>query len=97
MDNNKNKDKLSYLAVAGGTLLFYACVLPVCDSISTWIQQAVANKVTKLQYVMAQDQQEIEEISDKINGSGPVQAIGFHVDYDNNEDDDYYGKKNRKN
>lgn len=28
---------------------------------------------------MAQDQQETEEISDRINGSGCVQAIGFQV------------------
>lgn len=96
MKNNNKNSSLSYLMVAGGTLLFYACVLPVCDSISTWAQQAITNKVSKLQYIMAQDQQEIEEISDKINGSGPVQAIEFHVDYDN-EDDDCYGKKNRKN
>lgn len=78
----KKDNGLKYLAVAGGSFLFYICVLPVCDALSSWAQQAIANKITKLQYIAAQDQQETEEIADKINGTGPVQAIGFHVDND---------------
>ena len=77
---SKQNSPLSYLAVAGGTLLFYVCAIPIADAISTWIQTAIGAKVAKIQYVAAQDQQETEEIADRINGSGPVQAIGFHVD-----------------
>ena len=77
---SKNKQNpLSYLAVAGGTLLFYMCVIPIADVLSTWAQNAIGARITKIQYVAAQDQQETEEIADRINGSGPVQAIGFAV------------------
>lgn len=90
----KKSSPLSYLFVAGGTLLFYVCAFPIIDALSNLAQQAIANKITKLQYVMAQDQQETEEIADKINGSGPVQAIGFQIASNSCEDDEYYGKKN---
>ena len=76
---SKQNSPLSYLAVAGGTLLFYMCVIPLADALSTWTQAAISAKVAKIQYVAAQDQQEVEEIADRINGSGPVQAIGFTV------------------
>ena len=75
----KQNSPLSYLAVAGGTLLFYMCVIPLTDALSTWAQTAIGAKVSKIQYTVAQDQQEVEEIADRINGSGPVQAIGFQV------------------
>lgn len=76
----KNKQSpLSYLAVAGGTLLFYMCIIPLADALSTWAQTAIGAKVSKIQYTVAQDQQEVEEIADRINGSGPVQAIGFQI------------------
>lgn len=74
--------------------MFYACAFPIIDALSNLAQQAIANKITKLQYVMAQDQQETEEIADKINGSGPVQAIRFQIASNSCEDDEYYGKKN---
>ena len=76
---------LSYLLVAGGTLLFYMCALPLTDALSTWAQTAIGAKVSKIQYTVAQDQQETEEIADRINGSGPVQAIGFTVPETNYE------------
>lgn len=90
----KKSSSLSYLFVAGGTLLFYACALPIIDALSNLAQQAIANKISKLQYIMAQDQQETEEIADKINGNGPVQTIGFQIASNSCEDDEYYGKKN---
>ena len=36
-------------------------------------------KVSKLQYTIAQDQEETADIADRVNGTGPVQAIGFAV------------------
>lgn len=78
MQHNKHSP-LSYLAVAGGTLLFYMCALPIVDALSTWAQTKISSKVSKLQYTMAQDQQETEEIADRINGTTPVQAIGFQA------------------
>ena len=78
---SKNKQNpLSYLLVAGGALLFYMCAIPIADALSTWAQTKISSKISKLQYTMAQDQQETEEIADRINGSGPVQAIGFQVE-----------------
>lgn len=76
---SKQNSPLSYLAVAGGTLLFYMCVIPIADALSTWAQTAIGAKISKIQYTVAQDQQETEEIADRINGSGPIQAIGFQV------------------
>ena len=77
---SKNKQNpLSYLLVAGGALLFYMCAIPIADALSTWAQTKISSKISKLQYTMAQDQQETEQIVDRINGSGPVQAIGFQV------------------
>ena len=77
---SKNKQNpLSYLLVAGGALLFYMCALPLADALSTWAQTAIGAKVSKIQYTVAQDQQETEEIADRINGSGPVKAIGFQL------------------
>lgn len=43
------------------------------------MQTAIGARVAKIQYVLAQDQQEVEEIADRVNGSGPVQAIGFQT------------------
>ena len=70
---------LSYLTIAGGTLLFYMCALPIADALSTWVQTAIGAKVAKLQYTIAQDQEETADIADRVNGSGPVQTIGFTV------------------
>lgn len=75
----KQNKSISPLLVAGGTLLFYMCVIPIADALSTWAQTAIGAKVAKIQYVLAQDQQETEEIADRINGSGPANAIGFQV------------------
>ena len=89
---SKQNSPLSYLAVAGGTLLFYMCALPIADAISTLIQTKIGSHVTKIQYVMAQDQEETAEIADRVNGSGPIQAIGFetgnHTTMEEDEDDE---------
>lgn len=73
------------LLIAAGTLLFYSCVLPVADALSGWAQNVIASKVSKIQYTMAQDQQETEEIADRINGSGCIQSIGFQVENEEEE------------
>lgn len=45
---SKQNSPLSYLAVAGGTLLFYMCVIPLADALSTWTQAAISAKVAKI-------------------------------------------------
>lgn len=70
------------LLIAGGTLLFYMCAIPLVDALSTWAQTAIGAKVAKLQYTIAQDQEETADIADRVNGTGPVQAIGFAVPND---------------
>lgn len=76
---SKQDKSINPLLIAGGTLLFYMCAIPIADAFSTWVQTAIGAKVTKIQYVLAQDQQETEEIADRINGSGTVHAIGFQT------------------
>lgn len=85
------KNGINPLLIAGGTLLFYMAAIPLVDALSTWAQTAIGSKVAKIQYMMAQDQQETEEIADRINGSGCTQAIGFQIDsqeFDGSELDD---------
>lgn len=82
------KTGLKYLGVAAGTLLFYIAGLPVADAIASYIVSSINVKTSKLQYILAQDQKEMEEIADKINGSGPVCAIGFQVDSQEGEEYD---------
>lgn len=84
---SKQNKSINPLLVAGGTLLFYMCAIPIADALSTWVQTAIGAKVAKIQYVLAQDQQETEEIADRINGSGPVHAIGFAAP---SESEEYY-------
>ena len=84
---SKQNKSINPLLIAGGTLLFYVCAIPIADAISTWIQTAIGAKVAKIQYVAAQDQQETEEIADRINGSGNVPAIGFTI---SSEEEDCY-------
>lgn len=84
---SKQNKSINPLLVAGGTLLFYMCAIPIADAFSTWVQIVIGAKVAKIQYVLAQDQQETEEIADRINGSGPVHAIGFAVP---SESEGYY-------
>ena len=86
------QNPLSYLLVAGGALLFYMCAIPIADALSTWAQTKISSKVSKLQYTMAQDQKEVEEIADRINGTAPVQAIGFQTP--NEYEVEYEDKKN---
>ena len=75
----KQNKSINPLLVAGGTLLFYMCAIPVADALSTWAQTAIGAKVSKLQYTIAQDQEETADIADRVNGTGTVQAIGFAV------------------
>lgn len=76
----KDKD-LSYLLVAGGTLLFYMCILPVVDTFSTMVQNKINLKNAKMQKNMVQIQQEIEAISGNVDEeSNQTHAIGFQID-----------------
>ena len=77
-----------------GCLMFQPNLLfqPFADALSTWAQTKISSKVSKLQYTMAQDQKEVEEIADRINGTAPVQAIGFQTP--NEYEVEYEDKKN---
>ena len=83
MNKPKFNNALSYLMVAGGTLLFYMCALPVADSLSNLMQQSLTNKILGLQKTQVQLQKDIEEI-----GAEPTctHAIDFQVD---SEEDEY--------
>ena len=77
---NRNKQALSYLLVAGGTLLFYMAVLPVVDSLSTWLQNEFNLKSTKLQRDATKLQKEIQDIQTQAQEEpSSVHAIGFQV------------------
>lgn len=81
--------KTNPIAIFIGAICFVACILPILDSLSNLIQQLIANKIVKLQYVQAQDQEEIQDISDRLTNTGPVNAIGFHhtMEEDNYDED----------
>ena len=98
-DKDKEHSWLKPLLVAGGSLVFYMSVLPLIDSLSSWAQTKVTSKITKIQYMMAQDQQETEEIADRINGSMCTQAIGFEIpstSFDESELDDIGRTRSKK-
>lgn len=84
MRNIKDKNPL---LIAAGTLIFYVAALPLIDSLVSLAQTGIAQKISKIQYNLAQDQKETEEIADRINGSGCVQAIGFDIGNQEMEDE----------
>lgn len=65
------------LLIAGGTLLFYMCVLPIADALSSLIQTKIASKTTQTQCTIAKNQQHLEEIANS-NQPNSINAIGFH-------------------
>lgn len=84
---SKQNSPLSYLVVAGGTLLFYMCVLPIVDALSGLIQTKIASNTTHTQCTIAKNQQRLEEIAGQ-NQPDSVNAIGFH-DQHNVEEIEY--------
>lgn len=64
------------LLIAGGTLLFYMCAIPIADSISAWMQTFFNERITKLQCSIAQNQKQADIISNSENKCS--HAIGFN-------------------
>ena len=87
------KNDLKPLLIAGGTLLFYMCAIPLCDKITEYIASIFNNKITKINYMTAQTTEELEEIANRVNGTQPIKSIGFEIE--SNEDEvEYNGRKN---
>lgn len=99
MDEKHFSDKRYGWKIVGilGGILFVNYVIPILESMTGLIQTKIAEKIQKLNYTMAQDEEEIKEIQMRLN-SEPCQAIGFEVP---TMGDEYYYeescKKNRKN
>ena len=98
MDKKHFSDKRYGWKIAGilGGILFVNYAIPILESMTGLIQTKIAEKIQKINYNMAQDEEEIKEIQMRLN-SEPCQAIGFEVP---TMGDEYYEagcKKNRKN
>lgn len=87
MDEKKtsNKRHISYILGILGGILFVNYGMPALESLTGWAQTKIASKIQKLNYTMAQDEEEIKEIQMRLN-SEPCQAIGFEIP----SEEDYY-------
>ena len=85
MNKPSLSNPMSYLLVAGGTLLFYMCAVPVMDSLSTLAQQSLANKIASLQKTQLELQKEMEEIGEEPQCA---HAIGFQIESEEDDCDD---------
>lgn len=85
--SQSNQSNLRPLLIAGGTLLFYMCVLPIADALSGLIQTKIASNTTHTQRTIAKNQQRLEEIAGQSQPDS-VNAIGFH-DQHNVEEIEY--------
>lgn len=87
----KEKNHLLPLWVAGGSILFVSAVMPLIDSVVTWISSAINAHINRMQIDLELDQREAQAAAETIKPTPQmIQAIGFDVgsepDY---EDDDY--------
>lgn len=85
--SQSNQSNLRPLLIAGGTLLFYMCVLLIADALSGLIQTKIASNTTHTQCTIAKNQQRLEEIAGQSQPDS-VNAIGFH-DQHNMEEIEY--------
>ena len=75
------------LLAAGAILTFYLIVLPLLDNLSTFIQSVMNSKILKFQLRSAKLQKEINQITgDELQ---EVHAIGFNIDNQEVEEEDY--------
>lgn len=79
MSKGKDSSGLKGVMIAGGALVFYACVLPILDGLATLARTAIDAKMTKIGLVSAQDQEEINEIAARVNGENQTQVVGFSI------------------
>lgn len=75
------------LLAAGAILTFYLIVLPLLDNLSTFIQSVMNSKILKFQLRSTKLQKEINQITgDELQ---EVHAIGFNIDNQEVEEEDY--------
>ncbi len=65
------------LFIAILSVVFFVIVMPILDSLSNLIQNAVNKKIGKWQIELSKEQKELENNEEETNHS--VQAIGFTI------------------
>ena len=84
------KHDFSHLWIAGGALLFVSAVMPLIDSVVTWISSAINAHINHMQIDLELDQREAQAAAEKIAPSPAItQAIGFHVDSESEHEEEY--------
>lgn len=85
-----NKDRLTPLWIAGGAVLFVSSLLPLCGSIVDLLQSAINVKINRMSMELELDKAEHEAAAEKIAPSPQItQAIGFHVNSDSDDEEEY--------
>ena len=86
---NKKHD-FSHLWIAGGSILFVSAAMPLIDSVITWISSAVNAHINRMQIDLELDQREAQAAAETIKPSPQMtQAIGFHVDSEPEDEEEY--------
>ena len=86
----KEKDNLLPLWIAGGSILFVSAAMPIIDSVVTWISSAINAHINRMQIDLELDQKEAQAAAETIKPSPQMtQAIGFHVDYESDSEEEY--------
>ena len=86
---NKKHD-FSHLWIAGGAVLFVSAVMPLIDSVVTWISSAINAHINRMQIDLELDKREAQAAAETINPSPQMtQAIGFHVDSESDSEEEY--------
>lgn len=86
---NKKHD-FSHLWIAGGAVLFVSAVMPLIDSVVTWISSAINAHINRMQIDLELDQREAQAAAETIKPSPQMtQAIGFHVDSESDSEEEY--------
>ena len=86
---NKKYD-FSHLWIAGGAVLFVSAVMPLIDSVVTWISSAINAHINHMQIDLELDKREAQAAAEKIAPSPAItQAIGFHVDSESDSEEEY--------
>ena len=87
---NKDKAGLLPLWIAGASILFVSAVMPLIDSVVTWISSAINAHINRMQIDLELDQREAQAAAETIKPSPAItQAIGFSVDAEPNSEEEY--------
>ena len=86
---NKKHD-FSHLWIAGGAVLFVSAVMPLIDSVITWISSAINAHINHMQIDLELDKREAQVAAETIAPSPAItQAIGFSLPSEPDDEEEY--------